>query len=174
MIKMNPMKQIRMEKLTLNVGAGTNQELLKKGMKLLKNLAGIEPIKTISEKRIPAWGVRPGLPVGCKLTLRGEKKIAPLLKRFFMSKENKIPKRCFDDKGNLSFGIHEYINVPDLAYDPSIGIMGFEFSVTVTRPGYRIKKRRKLTRPVGKAHQITQQESIDFFKENFHIVVEED
>ncbi len=171
---MNPMKQIRIEKLTLNVGAGSDQERLKKGMKLLKNITGVEPIKTISDKRIPAWGVRPGLPLGCKITLRGEKSIVPLLKNFLASKENRLPKNCFDKHGNLSFGIHEYINVPDLAYDPSIGIMGFELSVTVTRPGYRTKKRRKLPAPVGKKHQITQKESIDFFKEKFHIIVEED
>ena len=90
MIKMNSMREIRIEKLTLNVGAGTDQEVLKKGMKLLKNLTGIEPVKTVSNKRIPAWGVRPGLPVGCKLTLRGAV-IIPLVKRLLVAKENKLP-----------------------------------------------------------------------------------
>ena len=172
MIKMNKMREIKIQKLTLNVGAGTNQEVLKKGMKLLKNLTGIEPVKTISDKRIPAWGVRPGLPVGCKITLRGPQ-IELLLKRLLVAKENKLGINNFDSEGNISFGIHEYINVPDLNYDASIGIMGFEASVTLSRPGYRIKERRKLKRKVGKKHKITQEDSISFFKEKFNIQVEE-
>ncbi len=146
---MNIMKEIKIEKLTLNVGAGTDQELLKKGMKLITNMTGKEPVKTISNKRIPAWGVRPGLPVGCKLTLRGPS-VVPLLKRLLAAKENKLPKNCFDSEGNVSFGIHEYINVPELAYDASIGIMGFQVSVTLIRPGFRIKYRRKQTGKIGK------------------------
>ena len=70
---MNSMKKIGIEKITFNIGAGTDQEKLKKGIMLLKNITGVEPVKTISEKRIPSWGVRPGLPVGCKVTLRGKK-----------------------------------------------------------------------------------------------------
>jgi large subunit ribosomal protein L5 len=168
----NVMRQIRIDKLTLNVGTGTNQDVLKKGMKLLQNLTGTEPIKTVSNKRIPAWGVRPGLPIGCKITLRGAQ-VEPLIKRLLAAKENRLDERCFDNEGNVSFGIHEYINVPDSNYDASIGIMGFQVSITLTRPGYRIKERRKLKRKVGKEHKITKEESIGFFKERFSITVEE-
>jgi large subunit ribosomal protein L5 len=173
MIKMNSMREIRIEKLTLNVGAGTDQEVLKKGMKLLKNLTGIEPVKTVSNKRIPAWGVRPGLPVGCKLTLRGAV-IIPLVKRLLVAKENKLPESSFDKEGNVSFGIHEYINVPDLAYDPTIGIMGFQVCITLKRPGLRIKYRRKQNRRIGVSHRIGKEESIKFFKDTFSVNVEEE
>ena len=169
---MNIMKQPRIEKLTLNVGAGTDQELLKKGMKLLKNLTGTEPVKTITSKRIPAWGIRPGLPVGCKLTMRGHA-AEVLLTRLLVAKENKLLKSCFDNMGNVSFGIHEYINVPELSYDAAIGIMGFQACVTIIKPGYRIKNRRKLKRKIGKSHNLSQEESIQFFKEKFKIHVEE-
>ncbi len=169
---MNPMKQIRIEKLTLNIGAGTDQDKLKKGMKLLKNITGVDPVKTISEKRIPSWGVRPGLPVGCKVTLRGEK-VKDLIKRILKAKDNTLRESCFDDYGNLSFGLHEYIDIPDLNYDPQIGIMGFQVSITLSRPGYRVKNRKKLTRKVGKNHLITKEEGIKYFKENFELKVEE-
>ena len=69
---MNVMKTIRIEKITLNVGAGKDQNKLEKGMKLLQKVTGIEPIKTFTSKRIPGWGLRPGLPIGCKITLRRE------------------------------------------------------------------------------------------------------
>jgi large subunit ribosomal protein L5 len=165
------MKQPRIGKLTLNIGAGTNQEVLKKGMKLLKNLTGIEPVKTISNKRIPSWGVRPGIPIGCKITLRGEA-AEKILTRLLAAKENRLNENCFDDNGNVSFGIHEYIDVPELNYDASIGIMGFQASVTLIRPGYRVKDRRKLKRKVGKSHLITKEESIDFFKQKFNVEIE--
>ncbi|NTV22937.1 MAG: 50S ribosomal protein L5 [Nanoarchaeota archaeon] len=169
---MNTMKNIRIEKLTLNVGAGTNPDVLKKGMKLIQNLTGKEPIKTISDKRIPTWGVRPGLPIGCKITLRGDE-VAPLIKRLIAAKEGRLSKTCFDSSGNVAFGIHEYINVPELNYDASIGIMGFQACITLMRPGYRVKTRRKLQRKLGKSHRISQEDSIAFFKENFKVIVED-
>ena len=139
---MNIMKKIRIAKLTLNIGAGNNQDVLKKGMTLLKTLTGVEPVKTTSDKRIPGWGVRPGLPIGCKLTLRG-KEATELLKRLLRAKESKLKQSCFDENGNVSFGIHEYIDVPDLNYDTEIGIMGFQACVSLSRPGFRVKYRKR-------------------------------
>lgn len=168
---MNVMRKIRIEKLTLNIGAGVNQDTMKKGVKLLKNLTGIEPVKTVSNKRIPSWGVRPGLPIGCKLTLRG-KKAEELLKRLLTAKENKLRTKCFDEKGSVSFGIHEYIDVPKLEYDTSIGIMGFQVAVTLERPGYRVKRRRNLRKKVGKKHLIRKEDAMSYFKEEFNITIE--
>ncbi|MEK6916621.1 MAG: 50S ribosomal protein L5, partial [Nanoarchaeota archaeon] len=160
---MNPMRQIRIEKLTLNVGAGTDQDKLKKGMKLLKNITGLDPVKTESDKRIPTWGLRPGLPIGCKITIRGDQ-AAVILKRLLKAKENILLPSSFDSNGNVSFGLHEYIDVPDLEYDSSIGIMGFQVSITLSRPGHRIKFRKKLNRKIGKKHTISKQDSMDYFK----------
>src|SRR3989339_312772 len=70
---MNPMREVKIEKVTLNVGAGKEQTRLEKGVLLLKGLTGINPVKTFTNKRIPSWGLRPGLPIGCKLTLRKKK-----------------------------------------------------------------------------------------------------
>lgn len=170
---MNPMKEIQIEKLTLNVGSGTNQELLKKGIKLIKNLTGKEPVKTITKKRIPTWGLRPGLPIGCKLTIRNKKEIDSLLRRLLAARGNKLKINNFDQNGNLSFGIHEYINVPGLEYDAEIGIIGFEVTVTLMRSGYRIKLRRKRPSKIGKSHTIKKEESIDFFKKNYNLILED-
>jgi len=170
---MRDMKQIKIEKLTLNVGAGTNQDTLKKGMKLLKNITGIEPVKTISNKRIPSWGVRPGLPVGCKITIRG-KQAEELVERLVKAKENRLKRSCFDENGNVSFGIHEYIDVPGLEYDSTIGIMGFQVSITLTKPGTRVKYRKKQRRKLGKNQKITQEEAIKFFEKTFKTTTEEE
>jgi large subunit ribosomal protein L5 len=170
---MTLMKKIRIEKITLNVGAGKDQSMLEKGMKLLKNLTGVDPIKTITNKRIPSWGLRPGLPVGTKLTIRDKKLIADLIPRLLKAKENKLKKSCFDKNGNVAFGIHEYIDIPDLEYDPSIGIIGFQICITLERPGFSLKRKTLNGKPIGKNHLITQDDSIAFIKEQYNIEVEE-
>ena len=143
---MNKMQEIRIEKLTLNVGAGKDQGKLEKGLKLIKHLTGREGVKTITQKRIPGWSLRPGLPIGCKLTLRDKDLIKSLLAKIIASKNNSLKAKQFDTGGNLSIGIHEYIDIPDINYDPDIGILGFEICITLQRPGFRIKKRKLVCR----------------------------
>ena len=170
---MNVMRNPRIEKLTLNIGAGKDVQKLEKGLTLIKAITGIEPIKTITQKRIPNWGLRPGLPIGCKLTLR-KAKATEMLKRLLAAKENKLKPSQFDASGNISFGIQEYIDIPGVAYDPKIGIMGLEVCVTLERPGYRIKRRRLKQRKIPKKHLLTREESISFMQNNFNIKVGEE
>lgn len=166
------MREIRIEKITLNVGAGKDQNLLEKGMMLLKNITGVDAVKTITKKRIPSWGIRPGLPVGCKITLRKKQQIKDLVVRCLKAKNTQLSKLCFDKKGNISFGIHEYIDVPGLEYDPKIGIIGFQISITLERPGFSIK-RRSNTKNVGKKHAISQDDAVKYMEVEFGVKIED-
>lgn len=170
---MNKMKEIRIEKVTLNIGAGKDQSKLKKGLTLLNNITGTKPVQTYTQKRIQEWGLRPGLPIGCKVTLRKEKAIE-VLKRLIDAKSKIINDSQFDDNGNISFGISEYIDIEGVKYDPKIGIMGLEVCVTLERPGFRIKKRRVMKRKVSKNHRIRKEEAIEFMKNNFDIKISEE
>lgn len=170
---MNQMKNVRIEKITLNVGAGKDQNVLEKGLKLLKSISGMEPVKTVTKKRIPGWGIRPGLPIGCKVTLRKDK-AAKLLKRLLESKDNLLKPNQFDQNGNLAFGVPEYIDIPEVNYDPDIGIMGLEVCVTLERPGFRIKKRRFQKKKVGKNHLISKDDAINYMQSAFNIKVEDE
>ena len=167
------MRTIRIEKLTLNIGAGKDVNRLEKGIKLIKNITGIDPVKTFTSKRIPAWGLRPGLPIACKLTLR-KKMAIDILPRLLEAKDHTLRKQQFDNNGNLAFGIPEYIDIGQAKYDPEIGIMGLEVCVTLERPGFRIRRRNKMTRKIPKSHQISKDEAIDFMKENFKIKLDEE
>ena len=169
---MNKMQIPRIEKVTLNIGAGKDQTKLEKGMNLIKTITGIEPTKTITKKRIPSWGLRPGLPVGCMLTLRKENAIK-VLKRLLTAKDNNLAESNFDEFGNVSFGIHEYIDIPGVAYDPKIGILGLQVCVSLEKPGFRIKRRRNKRKKIPKNHFISKEEAIDFMKKNFGIKVGE-
>jgi len=167
---MNIMRQPRIEKVTLNIGAGKDVQRLEKGVALLKAITGIDPVKTVTQKRIPNWGLRPGLPIGCKLTLR-KGQAAELLKRLLQAKENKLKPHQFDEGGNVSFGIQEYIDIPGVAYDPKIGIIGLEVCVTLERPGYRIKRRRLVKKKVPRRHLLTKEEAMQFLQKNFNVTV---
>ena len=159
----NVMKKIRIEKITLNIGAGKNEEMLKKGLKLLQKITSTKPVETKTRKRIPGWGLRPGLAIGCKVTVRSG--CAELLLRLMAAKDNILEQRNFDDQGNFSFGVPEYIDIKGLDYDPELRIMGLEAAVTLERPGFRVKKRTLRAAPVGKNHQISKEEAISFVKQ---------
>ena len=161
--KFNSMRKISIEKLTLNIGVGKNEELLKKGMKLLQKISPIAPVNTITGKRIPGWGLRPGLAIGCKVTIRKNPEV--ILKRLLAAKEFKLSVRNFDAQGNFSFGIADYIDITGLEYDPELKKMGLEVAVTLQRPGYRIKIRKIKQNQLGKFHRITKEEAINFAKE---------
>lgn len=170
---MNQMRNIRIEKVTLNIGCGKDQTRLEKAGKLIKNITGIEGVKTFTNKRIPEWGLRPGLPIGYKITLR-KAPAKELLVRLLKSKNNILKDGAFNESGNVSFGIQEYIDIPGTQYDPEIGILGLEACVTLERPGFRIKRRRLCRKRIPKKHKITKQDAIEFMKKEFNIQVGEE
>ena len=156
----NVMRKIKIAKVTLNIGAGKNEDHLKKGLKLLEKLAPSAPVKTITSKRIPGWGLRPGLAIGCKVTIR--KNTEALLKRLLAAKKMVISPQKFDNQGNFSFGIPEYIDIAGLEYNPDLKILGLEVAVTLERPGFRIKRRKVKMTPIGKEHRLTKEDAIAF------------
>ncbi|MFH1511166.1 MAG: 50S ribosomal protein L5 [Candidatus Woesearchaeota archaeon] len=166
------MRTVRLEKITLNVGAGKEQKKLEKGIALLKSITGIQPLQTVAKKRIPSWGLRPGLPIGCKITMR-KLQAHELLKRLLEAKDNKLMPTQFDDNGNIAFGIPEYIDIPGVKYEPEIGVMGFEVCVTLERPGYRIRKRRIMKRKIPTRHRVAKEDAMQFMQENYNVKVSE-
>ncbi len=167
----NVMRKIRVAKVTLNIGAGKSEEHLKKGLKLLETLgAPIKPVKTVTQKRIPGWGLRPGLAIGCMVTVRGEH-AEKLLKRLLVAKTNRLPASCFDTQGSFSFGIPEYIEIEGMEYDPELKIMGLEVAVTLNRAGYRVKARKIKPTSVGLKHRVSKEEAAAFIASRFNVEV---
>ncbi len=167
-MKENPMRKIRIGKVTVNIGLKNTGEDVDKAYKLLERLTGKKPVKTMAKKNAKTFGIRPGLNIGVKVTLRG-KDAVEFLRRIFESKSN-LSIKSFDKQGNFSFGIEEYLNVPGMKYDPKIGIMGFDVCVTLERPGFSIKA-KKIKKEIGKNHRIIRDEAIEFVKQNFDISV---
>src|SRR3989344_5936607 len=170
---MHPMRTIRIEAVTLNIGTGGPGDKLEKALKLLQHIAGKKPVETKTTKRIPTWGLRPGLSVGAKVTVRGEA-AHELLGRLLKAMNNTLPVRKFDLFGSFSFGIKEYLDIPGVAYDPAIGIIGLEVAVTLTRPGFRIRNRSIQNKKIPARHRIKPEETLQFLKTNFGLNIAEE
>ncbi|MSR85809.1 50S ribosomal protein L5 [Candidatus Woesearchaeota archaeon] len=167
---MNVMKQISIEKVTLNIGTGKPGQELEKGKILLQKISGLKPSETRTQKRIPTWGLRPNLVIGCKTTLRGAK-AREILLTLLQAKDNKLPIRTFDTHGNFSFGIKEYLDIPTLNYIPEVGIIGLEVAVSLQRKGFRIKRRGLEKRKIPQRHAISKAEAIEFARKDLKLTV---
>lgn len=170
---MNQMREIRIEKITLNMGVGQAGDVLDKAHTLMQTISQSKPILTKTMKRNPGWGLRPRLTIGTKVTLRGEKAIA-LLKRLLQSKDNRLKPSSFDKEGNFAFGIPEYIDIPGVEYEPTIGIRGLEVAITLERPGFNIKRRKIKQNSVPIRHRLTKEEAITFMGKSFGVIISEE
>jgi len=166
------MRTIKIEKVTLNIGTGEPGDKLEKARKLLKTISGMNAVPTASKKRIPTWKIRPGLVIGCKVTVRGEK-AKELLKNLLQGVENRLPEDKFDEQGNLSFGIKEYLDVPGIKYDAEVGVIGFDVAVTLQRAGFRIKRRKLKRKKLSAKQKITKEEAMEFIRKEFNVKIGE-
>ena len=164
--KQNPMQEIEIEKMVLNCGG--IEEKLDKSVMLLEMITGKKVIITKAKKRIPAFGISPGKGAGCKVTLRNKEEIKQLLKRFFAAIENTIKEKSITNN-HLSFGIHEYIEVPGLEYKRDIGILGFEIDVVFKRKGKRTKIKKINQGKIPKRQEVSKEEIIDYLNKNWDI-----
>lgn len=159
-----PMLKPKILKVTVNISVGQSGEPLEKAGKILEQLTGQKPVKRKAKQTIRDFGIRKGEPVSCVVTLRKEKAVE-FLTKVLQAVDNKIPKNCFDNSGNFSFGIKEHIEIPGVKYDPEVGIFGMDVCVSLNRPGYRVKKRRKEKARIGSKHILTPEEAIVFVKD---------
>jgi large subunit ribosomal protein L5 len=166
------MRQPTIEKVVVNIGVGEAGERLVKAQKVLEMLTGQAPVVTTSRTTNRDLGIREGMPIGCKVTLRHDR-AEEFLKRALWIRENRVAEYSFDPEGNLSFGIFDYTDFEGMRYDPEIGIFGMDVNVVIQRPGYRVRKRRIMNRRLPHRHRLTREEAMDFMKERFAIEVVE-
>jgi len=165
-MKENPMREIRIEKVTLNIGCGSDQDKLKRAQKLLQNLADQKPIITRTKRRT-TFGMPSKKAIGVKITLRKDKAMN-FLKDALQAVDNELKEKQINDD-NFSIGIKEYIDLPKANYDPEVGILGMDVCVTLERPGYSIKKRKNKKSKIGRKHLITKNEIIEWLKNKFGV-----
>tara|TARA_B100000953_G_scaffold166285_1_gene137104 strand:- start:2884 stop:3405 length:522 start_codon:yes stop_codon:yes gene_type:complete len=164
------MKEIRLEKVVLNMGVGKSGDAVETAKKALDQISNKKSCNRSAKKAHRDWGVRKGEPIGAAVTIRGnDAKL--LLKRLFEAKGNTVNGKSLDKMGNLSFGILEHIDIPGIKYDPKIGILGLDVAARLTRPGYSIRTRSKHKASVGKSHKIKPVEAKEYLMKEFGVVV---
>jgi large subunit ribosomal protein L5 len=164
--KQNPMQNLRIEKVVVNVCVGKSGEPLEKAKKVLAQITGQTPCTRRAKKTIKDFGIRRGEPIACIVTLR-KNKAYEFLKKALEAIGNKLHESYFDQYGNFSFGIKEHIDIPGTKYIPELGIFGMDVCVSLERPGYRVKRRAFHKSKIGKKHLITNEEAMDYIHEVF-------
>lgn len=160
------MEEIKIEKVVLSA-AGIGDKL-EKACKLLKIISGKKPIKLTSKRRIPAFNVRPGLETGCKVTIR---KDFSILKRLLQAVENSLKIKQIEDN-HFSFGIHEYIEIPEMEYQRDIGTQGLNVTVSFVKAGKKVKLKKIKRGRYPKKQEVKKEEIIDFMEKNYKVEFE--
>lgn len=168
----NPMREILIDKVTVNIGVGSPGERLDGIKGFMERLTGTKFVETKAKKRSPVFKLRVGLPIGLKTTLRG-RKAEDFLNRALDSRKRKISARNFDRLGNFAFGVKEYIDFPGAKYDPKVGVFGFDVCVTLKRRGKRVSARMRRPGKEGKPHFIRKEEAVEFARAKLGAKLEE-
>ncbi len=161
----NPMREIKIEKLTLNVGCGDDQQKIERAKKLLEMLTQRKPVITLSKKR-STFGVTKNKPIGVKVTLR-KKPADEFLRKVLQVVDNKVRASQLDGQGNLNIGVKEYIELPSVKYSHDIGMFGFGVSVTLKRSGHRISGRKIQKRQIPQKQKISREEALEWLRKNY-------
>jgi large subunit ribosomal protein L5 len=166
MSKDNIMRKVKMEKVVLSCGA-TGPDL-EKSQKLLEMLTSRKPQITKSgpRRRIPNFNVKPDMPLGTSVTIRG-KAATELLQKLLIAIDNKLRKKQIA-RNSFSFGIKEYIEIPGVEYKREIGIRGLNVTASFIRAGVRVKRKKIKAGKLPERQYIHKDEIIEFMKQNFN------
>jgi large subunit ribosomal protein L5 len=164
------MREVYIDKVVVHMGVGESGEKLVKAENIMKTITKQTSIRCIAKKTQPAFSVRKGAPIGCKVTLRGK-----TAREFFETSLKIIEKTLFesqlDSSGNFSFGIEEHTDFPGMSYDPQIGIYGMDVNVVLERRGIRITRRRMEQKKLPAKQRVSKQDAIAFLKEKYQVEV---
>jgi large subunit ribosomal protein L5 len=136
----NPMEVPRITKITVNMGVGeavADRKVIDAAVGDMSKITGQKPVICKARKAIATFKLREGLPIGCKVTLRGNR-MYEFLDRLITVAMPRIrdfrgvSPRGFDGRGNYSMGVREQIIFPEIQYDAIDQIRGMDITITTT------------------------------------------
>ena len=130
----------RITKITPNMGVGEavgDKKVIEHAVSDMTAIAGQKPVVTLARKSVAGFKIREGWPIGCKVTLRRDRMyefldrlVAIALPR--IQDFRGINGRCFDGRGNYSFGVKEQLMFPEIDYDRVDAVRGMDICITTT------------------------------------------
>lgn len=134
------MQAPKIDKIVINMGVGdavSNTKNLDKAVEELTLISGQKPVITLAKKSIAAFRLREGMPIGTKVTLRGERMYDFLDKLVTVSLPRVrdfrgISKRSFDGRGNYTLGVKEQLIFPEIDYDRVDKVRGMDIVIVTT------------------------------------------
>ncbi|MDB4476095.1 50S ribosomal protein L5 [Congregibacter variabilis] len=136
----NVMEVPRITKITLNMGVGEavgDKKVMESALSDMTKIAGQKPVVTLARRSIAGFKIRDGWPIGCKVTLRGER-MYEFLERLVsiaiprIRDFRGISPKSFDGRGNFAMGVTEQIIFPEINYDEVDSLRGMDITITTT------------------------------------------